>query len=89
MNPLDSPINEKGLLEIHYTHQPGLGNVEHVWRHPDGVILYRLYNSTEWHVNTAFVYNSIILSPVTTFRELRDIHTKYLIERQKALANWN
>jgi hypothetical protein len=89
MNILDTPISEKGLKEIQYERKRGFGNVEEVWRHPDGVTIYRLHNSTEWHINTTFEYESIRFTPVVTFRELRDYHNQYLMERQRSLANWN
>jgi hypothetical protein len=89
MSILDQEINEAGLKEINFRFEYGLGNVEQIWTHPDGIKVYKLINSTEWHVNTIFAYDSIDYKyTIRTFRQLRDIYLKYLSERQKELARW-
>lgn len=88
-NILDQEINYAGLREIKYLPEKGLGNVSALWTHSDGIKLYQLINSTEWHVNTSFDYPSISYDhPIKTFRDLRDIHRQYLEARQKDLDSW-
>lgn len=89
MEILNQEINEEGLRQIKFTYQPGLGNVEQVWCHPDGLTLYKILNSPGWHVKTSFSYPSINYhNPIQTFEELRQIYILYLQERQKEINRW-